>query len=253
MPKHNPEDAATKATAPETSLNKDEVNLQNKSGVNNPKSSPNSKIDIAAVTQQLLDNYSATPEKLDKLVSAETQHTEILQQMIQRLSEIKRSLNPGQNAIDQGLAIKLTPVERTKLMNERTKLLSLKRKLLKSNRIISVELIGNAKNERKEIRITDLRDKVKDPNYYRKYGKYIVPSFTKWLGNSMTKELLDKLTILKSTKPADFNDALAKLLLFENHELYIKSTGSKEARTGYFAEFKKVFDKWQPKSAKIKK
>jgi hypothetical protein len=227
----------------------------NKTGINEEShldSSVQPNVKIEQAVQQLLDNYAATPEKLEMLIQAEEKHKAILQTVNLRLAEIQEKLSPKRDAIEKGLAKKLSFVERSKLMTERKKLLRIKRKLQKSDKIISIKIVEGTANERRQIHIEDLRDKVKEPGYYNKYGKHIVPSFEKWLQLPMSVTLRDKLVEIKSLKAAAFNDSLAKLLLYENPSLYIRSTGNKDLRAGYFADFKKIFDKWQPNKAVMK-
>jgi site-specific DNA-cytosine methylase len=214
-------------------------------------SSQESKIDIDDVVKQLEQNYATMP-KLDKLINNESQHSEVTRAIQTKLGAVSSRLSLGKNIIAKGLAEKLTPVERTKLRTMQTKYSSLLRKVNKSNRSISRELIDNAKAERQSIHLDDLRDKVKDRNYYNKYGGNIAPAFAKWIASPMTKELHQKLVQVKASRPANFAEVLTKVLSIENPVLYIKSTGDKKRKAGYFAEFRKALNRWQPRRAHIK-
>ena len=225
----------------------------NKDATGSNATASKATIELSSVAQKLLDAFTGTPEKLEKLIGAEEQHTKLVLELDSRLLEIKALLKPGDDAIAKGFAVKLTTVERSKLLNEKAKLLSTRRKLTKSNRVVSIKLIKNSKDERREIRFDDLRDRVKDPSYYKKYGKHIPPAFEKWINGPMSKKLLDKISTVKSVEPAGFSDALAKVLLAENPALYIKSTGNKAMKSEYFSEFQKALDQWKPETIKIKK
>ena len=246
--------AAGKAgTAAANSASADNADTTATSGAEHgSKTAQQSNIDISNVVKRLLETYAAAPEGLDKLVKAEGRHTQVLSDVDKRITAINLSISPGRDAIAKGEAPDLTSFQVEQLRHERTQLQALRRKLRKSNRIISKSFIKKSSNERKTIKLDVLRDKVREPYYHIRYGKFIVPSFENWLGLPMTRDLHDKLVHVRSIRTADYTDALAKMLLMENQALYIKSTSNKELKAGYFAAFRRALAHWQPRTAIIK-
>jgi hypothetical protein len=244
---------ASKETGSNASAGKGDKGTPPKDSAKESDSSQQKKEDLSEAVKILQESWMAAPEKLDKLGKAEEQHTQVLNRIDNRIGEIEIILSPGRDIITKGLAKKLTPVERNKLMLERDKLYLLKRKVDISYQPIMDRFISVTKNERQGIRRDELREKVKDPNYYKRYGKNIVPAFQRMLNEPMTNAVLNGLRQLLAKKgDSDFDSLLGKFLLWNNQELYIKSTGNAELKPKYFEEFRKILENWDPEIVVIK-
>lgn len=106
----------SKETGSNVSAGKGDKVTSKKDPVNNSDSPPQDKKDLTDVVKRLQEVYAATPEKLDLLIKGEERHDQVLGDLENRISEISKVLSPGRDIIARGLAQKLTPVERNKLL-----------------------------------------------------------------------------------------------------------------------------------------
>ena len=210
------------------------------------------EIDLEKDLAQLMDAYDGMPQKLVGQINTQQRCAEMTRDLQKRIGETQHLLSPGRDALAKGLATKLSPVQRTKLRHAQTKNKALLRRLVKSDKALSKQLIQNSKTEMRSIRLNMQREKVRDPHYYVKYGDLIIPAFERTLASPMTRSLHTKLKEVKSSAAGERVEALARVLLAEVPELYIRSTGNKELKAGYFTEFVRLLMHWNDRRATIK-
>jgi len=212
-------------------------------------------IDITELAKKLLQNKTKLPEKLNMLERYHKDHKLVLNGVTGLINESSAILNPPKDLMSQANTpiTKLSATDRAFLEVKVKDLKSLRRQLKKQHRKIQNLGKASAKKGGHMIKIDDLRDKVKDPAYYKRYGKFIIPAFERMLKNPMTEEAIKGLIELKeTTEDPIFHSLLSKFLLWNNIEVHIKSTGNAELKPKYFDEFRQIILNWDPATAVIK-
>lgn len=201
---------------------------------------------ITDKVKELLEVIQELPNKIDEVNDKIIDHRELIKSIDLKIEDLNAKLQFNK-IIKSHHDEKLSVYDKSVLRFEKTVLLSEKRRL-KVN-LKHLEKKGKELLKKQTLRTLtiDLREKVKDPTYYKKYNQGIFNALEKLITNPSESfnQLLPSLVNLIQEDEKLFQKEFKSYLFDKEITLYIRFSGNEEWQTKFFEYTRKLIQSIQ--------